>query len=165
MSGIDKKLSAKLQSFLEKGGAEILPTTNPWELARFRAETGISVIYQNSKGRISYSDENGHNAFAAMQDGKKWTAAQIVKRIQRKTVEELLAERDGCQCFYCSAIVYGPSSEAKPTLEHLVAISDGGNNHLSNLALACEPCNTEAASLPVIQKVKLRETKRAKVAA
>lgn len=159
MTGIDKKLAAKLQSFLEKGGAQILDPTNPWELARFRTDDGISVIYQNRKGGVSYSNEHAHNAYTAFNDDKKWSATKQKDRIKRKTVEELLVERDGATCFFCGTTDF-TATNGKPTLEHLLSISEGGNNHLSNLVLACETCNKAAGSLPIIEKVKLRESNR-----
>lgn len=159
MSGIDKKLAAKLEAFLEAGGAEILEPKNAWELARFKTAAGTHVIYQNARGGTSYSDENAHTAFTAFDEKRAWTASRPIERIKRRSVEELLIERDGAICFYCGGFDFS-GSEGKPTLEHLLSISDGGNNHLSNLVLACEPCNMEAARLPIIQKVKLREEKR-----
>lgn len=159
MTGVDKKIARSLQEFLAKGGAEILNTTNPWEVARFKCVHGVCVIYQNAKGKYSFSDENAHNAFAAWRDNGKWSAGAISGRIQRKTVEELIVERDGACCFFCGKADFSASG-GKPTLEHLLSISDGGNNHMANLVLACRPCNTEAGSLPIIEKVRLRERKR-----
>ena len=160
MSGIDKKMASAVADYLTRGGAEMLERTNPWEVARFRTCNGTHVIYQNAKGRVSYSDEHAHNAFTAWQDGRSWTAGDIKERIKRKTVEELLVERDGACCFYCGTFDFS-ASKGKPTLEHLLSISEGGNNHLSNLCLACEPCNKEAGNLPIIEKVKLREKRMA----
>lgn len=160
MTGIDKRMAKQFEEFLAKGGAEILPPTNAWELARFKTSNGVCVVYQNAKHRVSYSNEHAHNAFTAWQENRPWTAGAISERIKRKTVEELLIERDGCGCFYCNTFDFSVTS-GKPTLEHLLSISDGGNNHLSNLVLACQPCNKEAGSLPIIEKVRLRERKQA----
>jgi 5-methylcytosine-specific restriction endonuclease McrA len=155
MTGIDKKLAKRFEEFLQAGGAEILKTSNPWELARFRSANGICVVYQKANGKVSYSNEHAHNAYTAFIEARKWTAGEISERIRRKTVEELLFERDGVKCFFCDL----PFSKVgnPPTLEHLLAISDGGNNHLSNLCLAHEECNKAAANLSIVEKVKLRD--------
>lgn len=157
MTGIDKKLARDFDVFLKAGGAEVLPTTNPWELARFKSNHGVCVVYQNAKGRVTYSNEHAHDAHSAFVDKRAWSACEVKDRVKRKTVEQLLIERDGENCFYCNAL-FDPL--VKPTLEHLLSIKHGGNNHLSNLALACKPCNEEAGHLPVIEKAKLRERKR-----
>lgn len=159
MSGIDKDIVKKFGDFLRKGGAEILDTTNPWEIARFKTVHGICVVYQSAKGKVSYSSEHAHNAFSAWQENRKWTASLTSERIKRKTVEELLVERDGPTCFYCGTANFS-DTDGKPTLEHILSISDGGNNHLANLALACEPCNRQVASLPIVEKIKYRFMKR-----
>jgi 5-methylcytosine-specific restriction endonuclease McrA len=160
MTGIDKKLAKKFEEFLQAGGAEILKTTNAWELARFKTANGICVVYQKANGKVSYSNEHAHNAWAAFYDDRKWTAGEISERIKRKTVEQLLIERDGNGCFFCS-LDFGGGNEHRPTLEHLLSISDGGNNHLSNLCLAHEDCNKAAANLSIVEKVKLRDKRRA----
>lgn len=159
MIGIDKKLAKRFEEFLQAGGAEILKTTNSWELARFKTANGICVVYQKANGQPSYSNEHAHNAYTAFHEKRKWTAGEISERIKRKTVEELLLERDGISCFFCGKPFSKPLNP--PTLEHLLSISDGGNNHLSNLCLAHESCNKDAANLSIVEKVKLRDSRRA----
>lgn len=154
---VDKKFAKSFEEFLVASGAEILKTTNAWEVARFKTCNGICVLYQNGRGKVSYSNEYAHNAYSAYVDKRKWTAGDIAERIKRKTVEELLLERDGSECFFCRCAFDNISS--KPTLEHLLSISDGGTNHLSNLVLAHSECNTEAGNLAIIEKVLLREKK------
>ncbi|WP_413231881.1 HNH endonuclease [Paraburkholderia domus] len=63
-------------------------------------------------------------------------------------------------CFYCGETM--PDDDT--TIEHLVATTDGGTNHPSNLVLAHADCNVMAADLPVIGKVLLRERLRQKSA-
>jgi 5-methylcytosine-specific restriction endonuclease McrA len=59
--------------------------------------------------------------------------------------------------FFCDH----PFTEDRPaTLEHLLSIAHGGNNHLSNLALAHGECNLRAANLSVVEKAKLRDELR-----
>lgn len=157
MTGADKSLSKKFQEYLLAAGADVLPVTNCWEVARFRTSTATSVVYQNAKGRVTYSDAQAHEAFSAYSEKRQWSAIEKVERVRRKTVEELLIERDGENCFFCNCLF---DTGTRPTLEHLLSIKHGGCNHLSNLVLACKPCNEAAGSLPIIEKVKLREARQ-----
>lgn len=56
-----------------------------------------------------------------------------------ETREYLLAKFDRT-CVYCGASGVGPGS-APMNLDHIVARSRGGSNRVSNLTLACVPCN------------------------
>ena len=58
-------------------------------------------------------------------------------------VREYLLEKWGRRCAYCAA-------ENTPfQVEHIVPTSKGGSDRVSNLALACEPCNRAKGTLPV----------------
>jgi 5-methylcytosine-specific restriction endonuclease McrA len=143
-----------LEEFLEPGGAEILPVTNPWELVRFKTARGTHVVYNNAKGNKAYSDNHAQDAYRAYIDGKKWIAQEKVQRRSRRYLETAIRRRDGDDCFFCCR----PFTEVNPaTIEHLLAISSGGSNGLANLALAHESCNMLASDLSVVEKVKLRE--------
>ena len=50
-------------------------------------------------------------------------------------VREYLLEKWGRQCVYCS------TSDTPLEVEHIQAKSKGGSNRVSNLTLACHPCN------------------------
>lgn len=41
------------------------------------------------------------------------------------------------------------------TVEHLIALSCGGKNDLSNMVLAHQKCNQEVRNLPISEKVKV----------
>lgn len=58
-------------------------------------------------------------------------------------VREYLLEKWGRKCAYCDA------SGVRLQIEHLHARSRGGSNRISNLALACGPCNLKKAALPL----------------
>ncbi|MBC8741841.1 HNH endonuclease [Paraburkholderia sp. UCT31] len=63
-------------------------------------------------------------------------------------VREYLLEKWGRQCAYCD-------DEGVPLqIEHIVARARGGSNRVSNLTLACEPCNCRKGSLDVREFVK-----------
>jgi 5-methylcytosine-specific restriction endonuclease McrA len=58
-------------------------------------------------------------------------------------VREYLLEKWGRKCAYCKA-------ENTPLqIEHIQPRSKGGSDRVSNLTLACEPCNTAKSNLPV----------------
>lgn len=62
-------------------------------------------------------------------------------------VKALFSAYDG-RCAYCNAT----ESEETGTfhLEHIIARSAGGRNHISNLAISCGKCNRMKGSLPLI---------------
>lgn len=69
---------------------------------------------------------------------------------------QMIAARDGCRCFYC-----GRKYRAEAlTLEHVIALSLGGSDTPGNIVLACEPCNKEAGSKSVVNKLRMRDAKR-----
>jgi 5-methylcytosine-specific restriction endonuclease McrA len=58
-------------------------------------------------------------------------------------VREYLLEKWGRKCAYCGA-------EHTPLqVEHIVPRARGGSNRISNLTLACNPCNKDKAARPV----------------
>lgn len=63
--------------------------------------------------------------------------------LQGYKVREYLLEKWGRKCMYCQA-------EGVPLqVEHIVPRSNGGSNRVSNLGLACGPCNTRKGSQPI----------------
>ena len=90
-----------LDEFLEHGGAEILPTTNPWEVVRFKTARGTHVVYKNSKGNHTFSDKFADDAFKAWRGKKPWLAPEKVKRRDRSYLKIAIAKRDGDACFFC----------------------------------------------------------------
>lgn len=55
---------------------------------------------------------------------------------KRRRKEKLFVMQDG-RCAYCRY----QFPKHKLTIDHLKRRKDGGDNHISNLVLACEPCN------------------------
>lgn len=64
--------------------------------------------------------------------------------VTKEEITKLFATFDGT-CAYCSA-----KTDETPHLEHIVPISDGGRNHISNLVIACRQCNFKKGSKPVV---------------
>lgn len=58
---------------------------------------------------------------------------------------DYLLEHFDHKCCYCGTkVVYGLNA----TIEHLVRQCDGGVNDIENLAVACEPCNSNRNECP-----------------
>lgn len=58
-------------------------------------------------------------------------------------VREYLLEKWGRTCCYCDA------TDVPLNIEHLLACARGGSNRVSNLAIACVPCNTRKGAQPL----------------
>lgn len=146
----------KLKTFLKASGAEILEPTNQYEVVRFKTMNGVSVIYTGKRG-YSFTGE-AKEAVEAMKKKNTWTIESNGMKKKKKAIAAII-ERDGQNCFYCSCKLHKPNSGLLPTMtiEHLLSVADGGNNNVSNLVLACKPCNTAVADSPIIEKVKYRE--------
>lgn len=140
-------------------GAELLETTNEYELLRFRANGTSSIVYRKSSGRLTWTGES-EAAWQAFSGNGRWRGNQRSGRNRRKLPQRLRAviERDGRECFFCGEEV----PEGEETEEHLVPLAHRGPNHLSNLALTHERCNQHAGHLSVVEKVRLRDCPRSK---
>jgi 5-methylcytosine-specific restriction endonuclease McrA len=140
------KLDAFRKALLASGG-EILGATNPYEVLRFRTKHGVGVVYSGKRGETW-----NREALAARDhiDARKGSLAPVEVKGRRKdkaTVQALL-DRDGECCFFCDEPL-----EGDVTVEHLVAIAHGGPNHISNLFLAHQSCNSEAGHLSAPEKI------------
>jgi hypothetical protein len=56
-----------------------------------------------------------------------------------------LIRRDGATCAYCGRPLGTGLPYSRPTLDHVVPVSRGGGDALTNLVLACKPCNRAKA--------------------
>ena len=61
--------------------------------------------------------------------------------LQGYEVREYLLEKWGRKCAYCGAV------HVPLYVEHIVSKDRGGSNRVSNLAIACQPCNEEKGTL------------------
>jgi len=153
---LDPERLAAFKAWLEANGAEIRSPTSPYELLRFRTGRGIGVVYSNAdKTKVSKS---GYEVFAAWHSWitrTPWRAAPRVASIgrRRQGVVKALLKRDGENCFYCKE----PLGE-DISIEHFVARTHGGPNHMANMVLTHHKCNQEVGHLSVREKITLRET-------
>lgn len=137
----------KFTKFLKNYGAEILPNTNEFELLRFKGkETG--VLYKSGKTSNNYT-QNAINCFIMNKtwDGKP---VSVGRKTTYKKEKIAILERDGSNCFYCDK----PLSD-DITIEHLIPLSGGGKNTLSNMVLAHEKCNNDVGNLTIVEKIKI----------
>ena len=130
-----------------------MPTTNPYEVARFIAHGKTHVVYMNSRGYISAVGfaEECVRAFDAHQSIKMGYAMKHTAFDAKR--KQAVIERDGNRCFFCKKEM----TWAESSLEHLVARARGGPNHLDNMALAHKECNARAANLTLMEKIRIRE--------
>lgn len=149
------------RAWLTSQGGQVLEPTNRWELARWRSQTGVQVIYTNKSGLITFNGPDCEEAWRAYLSGQSFPMVPTPKRRRKRSVvERTIVERDGPGCFYCGC----PLTEERPgTLEHLVARASGGPEHLSNLYLACEPCNKAVGHQPAPVKIAYRDRLRARL--
>lgn len=74
-------------------------------------------------------------------------------------VREYLLEKWGRCCAYCS------TENVRLEVEHIVARSSGGSDRVSNLTLACRPCNQRKGNQPVEVFLKARPDLLARIKA
>lgn len=137
----------KLERYLVDNGAEILPTTNQYEALRFKGAQ-VGVLYHSGKVSNDYT----RGAIESWKRGKKWKGGPVRtgRKSKYKKEKAQLIKRDGRACFYCGGLL-----GEDITLEHLVSLTSGGKNALSNMVLAHEICNHNASNLPLNKKVNL----------
>lgn len=148
-------MSDKFKNWLKQNGAEILPCTNEYEEVRFKGSE-VGVMYKSGKFSNKYA-EKAYNCFILKNkwDGRPLNIGR--SNSYKKQKRELLI-RDGKCCFYC-----GKPLLDDITLEHLIPLTAGGLNLLSNMVLAHEYCNSimgfEALSDKVNYALKMRMEK------
>jgi hypothetical protein len=143
------KKAKEFGDWLSGVGAQVLQPTNEWEVVRFKAGDTTSIIYRNKVGGVTYSGL-AKEAWDAFCNGKAWRATPATRRKPMKPLIAALRKRDGDLCFYCQKEV-GRENESA---EHLVSITHGGPNHISNLFLAHQTCNAKAGHLSAPEKIK-----------
>ena len=157
MSPIRKEKIERFKIFLRSRGAEVLIPTNEYEVVRFRTGAGVSIIYTSKRGDLTYTGEANKAWDSFTKPNVPWTAqSRVASRptaAKRSVLSRTIRERDGDDCFYCGKEV-GDDHES---IEHLLSLNHGGNNHVSNLVLAHLDCNLLVGHLPIIDKVKHRE--------
>ena len=68
------------------------------------------------------------------------------KNVKRRTsgyAKEFIENNKGATCLYCETVL----NEENATADHIVPISNGGNNTQVNLIVCCKSCNSERGNL------------------
>lgn len=73
---------------------------------------------------------------------KQYRTTKMTPRAKRHK-RKVLLDRDGPFCTYCERPF---TEELPPTFDHLIGLVYGGTDHISNLVLACWPCNNARAN-------------------
>lgn len=156
---MDENELEKFKNYLTNAGAVVQPSTNPFELVRFKTQNGKSIVYTNKHGIItSFSSDEAHDAYTKFKQNKPLKLVNR-KRAQLTARKKNLAIRDGKQCFFCGEKM----RIDQLTVEHLLSFSHGGTDNPNNLCLACQPCNKEVGNGSVVSKILFRERKRSEV--
>lgn len=152
--------------WLGRRGAEVLATTNPYEVLRVRTSSGVHVVHKNRRGNQTWPLSLSEIVDLYLDGGSpRLSPTARTRRSSRlKQRFSVLVERDGCGCFFCGQPVPAPGAEGHrdmaASVEHLVAIAHGGPNHLSNAYLAHARCNNIAGDISAVEKIRLREKMR-----
>jgi len=155
----DQTRMKKFGRWLKDRGAEILTTKSDWELIRFRRGHGqTGVLYRNSKNNnISFNNDFAEGAYLAYRDNKPWEhKIKTVNRVKGSKTKAELVNRDGRLCFFCEKHM----TNEDMSIEHILEVSDGGSNHMSNMALAHKWCNEEVKSMTIVEKMVVRDQMR-----
>lgn len=67
-----------------------------------------------------------------------------IKTWQRVEYIKILKKTEKC-CVFCNLAW---SNKVVPTLDHIIPMAQGGSNDITNLTLACEPCNNLRGCIP-----------------
>ena len=168
---------AAFLAYLAENGCEIGKPTNEWEVVRYRAYRPDSsrpvthIVYAKQTGLLNWmpGTQGHYHSFLAgvalphngpapvsQFDGAQQPAPKLaVKPTKAEQRRAKLLERDGPDCWFCG-VVMGDDC----TIEHLVPKSKDGPNSLANFALAHAKCNNDAADLPLVDKIAMRERLR-----
>src|SRR4051812_32915963 len=137
-------MKQKFIAWLRTNGAEILPTTNSYEVVRFMAHGRVNIIYEGRRGirAIGFAEECLQAFEAGSTLNMGFTQNPRHALTKRKV---MLRQRDGDKCFFCGKGMFGiegepghESSVEDCTIEHLVGRGKGGPDHDDNLALSHE---------------------------
>lgn len=153
-------LIERMADFAVASGAERQKPTNMWEIVRLRVNGGVAIVYRNAKGQHTWNDF-ASQIRTVMDSGLPFPdslrlKAKTPNNPKGRIEHDTLIERDGYGCFFC-----GEEVEGEMNIEHLVARTFGGPNHLSNKFRACRPHNEMAGHMSAPEKIAMRDRIRA----
>ena len=86
--------------------------------------------------------------------GLKWNG----KNVKRRTsgfAKEFLLENKKAKCIYCEKAL----DESNATTDHIIPISEGGNNCQVNLLICCFDCNNQRGNMEFKQYLRIKHPK------
>ena len=153
---LDSLPVSKFEKFITNCGGQLLHETNEYEVIRVQCDSGVEILYRKQSGLLNWPKELVKAYMAYKSGGKiRWRATRK-KKVNRKrgtVLVQTLFARDGEECWFCKCLLTFENA----TIEHLLNVSNGGNNHINNLTVACNACNQRARNMGITAKVALRE--------
>lgn len=137
-------------SWLVARGAELMTPVADVELLRFKTPKGVSCVTAKKTGAVTFVGEAA-TAWKAYRNNETWRAVAPTKRNKTKLDIPLIRKRDGDLCFYCREHV----SQEDESAEHLVPLTHGGPDHLSNKFLAHRICNSNVGHFSATEKIRI----------
>lgn len=157
ISGVWRRMEGKpikfknFDQYLDAIGADKIETKSCWEIARFRANNEVCVVYEGKRG-ASFSNPLAEKIYKSFLE-KKLINIQSEKRQSLGAKFKLkIYERDGNKCFYSGKEM----AIDEATIEHLIPLSRGGKNNIDNLVLCLREENLKMADRPLIEKIKYK---------
>lgn len=105
-----------------------------------------------SNADLSVSKQLRHDTITAIEAAKLEYVATNQKQHRRAEIVRLLMERDGQNCWVCANALHHDI-----TVEHKIALANGGTWAFDNLALAHRECNHALGRLPARAKEAARK--------
>lgn len=137
--------------YLDAIGADKIETKSCWEIARFRANNEVCVVYEGKRG-ASFSNPLAEKIYKSFLE-KKLINIQSEKRQSLAAKFKLkIYERDGNKCFYSNKEM----TIEEATIEHLIPLARGGKNNMDNLVLCLKEENLKMADKLLIEKIKYK---------
>lgn len=152
---MDAKTLDKFKRWIENRGGTIEPTTNEYELVRFRG-TQVGIIYKSGRPSGTFANDTIHD----FRSGGNWRGQPLSSNRKGSYTKhrERLFKRDGGNCWFC-----GEHMEVDDmTVEHLVSLTQGGRNVLANMVLTHQACNAKLGNRPLAEKTWLAIREREK---
>ena len=135
-------------NYLEQIGADKVDVKSCWEMARFKANDEVCVIYEGKKG-FNFSNDLAKKVFEAFQQGRLINIQSEKRKSLGQKFKIKIYERDGDKCFYSGKQM----TMEEATIEHLIPLSKGGKNNLDNLVLCLGEENRKMANMPLVEKI------------
>lgn len=84
------------------------------------------------------------------------------KNVKRRTsgyAKDFVKENKDATCIYCEDKLTNHNA----TTDHIIPISDGGNNCQVNLIVCCKDCNNERGAMPFVDYLQIKNPKYTRV--